>query len=399
MSGIVLKITIEDTHPPVWRRLVVPENMSFYDLHRVIQLVFGWEDMHMHIFEAPQNRFEIVANSKDAYTDFFMEKKLPVSAVAEHENWIRYVYDMGDDWRHKIVFEKLLQDYEKDSATLMKAKGNNFVEDSGGIWGEEQVSGSYDAVSVNEQLEQMHFADIRLAEKDRKKLEQIYVMQQMDKEIKEMLKHAVSRPAYYNEIVPENRNYISKQSDSQADMEIFAWRQFCGEDEKGAICKMAPRKMSREILARLSDEELQNLEYALYIDEENVTDQSKEERILNMFQKHPEYYFCVLNETDMQEIEKVQLFEYNQKNEMNAETVEKGIALGLWHMQIPEKTQASYLFPAIDFEQRLENLQNADWKNQIMNMQDFSDKLRKILLAYAVIEQNVFYDIFENNGI
>ena len=28
-------------------------------------------------------------------------------------------------------------------------------------------------------------------------------------------------------------------------------------------------------------------------------------------------------------------------------------------------------------------------------MQDFSDKLRKILLAYAVIEQNVFYDIFE----
>ena len=109
MSGIVLKITIEDTHPPVWRRLVVPENMSFYDLHRVIQLVFGWEDMHMHIFEAPQNRFEIVANSKDAYTDFFMEKKLPVSAVAEHENWIRYVYDMGDDWRHKIVFEKLLQ--------------------------------------------------------------------------------------------------------------------------------------------------------------------------------------------------------------------------------------------------------------------------------------------------
>ena len=92
MSGIVLKITIEDTHPPVWRRLVVPENISFYDLHRVIQLVFGWEDMHMHIFEAPQNRFEIVANSKDAYTDFFMEKKLPVSAVAEHENWIRYVY-------------------------------------------------------------------------------------------------------------------------------------------------------------------------------------------------------------------------------------------------------------------------------------------------------------------
>lgn len=53
---------------------MVPENISFYDLHRVIQLVFGWEDMHMHIFEAPQDRFEIVANSKDAYTDFLWRK-------------------------------------------------------------------------------------------------------------------------------------------------------------------------------------------------------------------------------------------------------------------------------------------------------------------------------------
>ena len=98
---------------------------------------------------------------------------------------------------------------------------------------------------------------------------------------------------------------------------------------------------------------------------------------------------------DMQEMANVQLFAYNQKNEMDAETVEKGIALGFWHIQIPEKTQAAYLFPAIDFEQRLENLQNADWKDKILDTQDFSEKLRNILLAYAVIEQNAFYDIFE----
>ena len=70
MAGIVIKIVIEDTHPPVWRRVVVPEHISFYDLHQVIQTVFEWEDAHMHIFEAPKDRFEIVTNARDAYTDY-----------------------------------------------------------------------------------------------------------------------------------------------------------------------------------------------------------------------------------------------------------------------------------------------------------------------------------------
>lgn len=51
MAGIVIKIVIEDTHPPVWRRVVVPEHISFYDLHQVIQTVFEWEDAHMHILK------------------------------------------------------------------------------------------------------------------------------------------------------------------------------------------------------------------------------------------------------------------------------------------------------------------------------------------------------------
>ncbi len=33
MAGYILKIVLEDTHPPVWRRVVIPERISFYELN------------------------------------------------------------------------------------------------------------------------------------------------------------------------------------------------------------------------------------------------------------------------------------------------------------------------------------------------------------------------------
>ena len=37
MAGYILKIMLEGTHPPVWRRVLVPEKITFADLHQVIQ--------------------------------------------------------------------------------------------------------------------------------------------------------------------------------------------------------------------------------------------------------------------------------------------------------------------------------------------------------------------------
>ena len=52
MAGYILKIMLEGTHPPVWRRVLVPEKITFADLHQVIQAVFGWKDAHLHEFRS-----------------------------------------------------------------------------------------------------------------------------------------------------------------------------------------------------------------------------------------------------------------------------------------------------------------------------------------------------------
>ena len=38
------RIVLKDTKPPIWRRIQVPDNYSFKDLHVVIQNLMDWED-------------------------------------------------------------------------------------------------------------------------------------------------------------------------------------------------------------------------------------------------------------------------------------------------------------------------------------------------------------------
>ena len=45
------KITLRGIRPPIWRRIQVPDNYTFWDLHVAIQDAMGWFDAHLHAFE------------------------------------------------------------------------------------------------------------------------------------------------------------------------------------------------------------------------------------------------------------------------------------------------------------------------------------------------------------
>jgi Plasmid pRiA4b ORF-3-like protein len=45
-----LKLLLRDVHPAVWRRVKLADSLSIADLHRVIQLLMGWDDDHLHRF-------------------------------------------------------------------------------------------------------------------------------------------------------------------------------------------------------------------------------------------------------------------------------------------------------------------------------------------------------------
>ena len=45
-----LKLLLRDVHPAVWRRVKLADNLWIADLHRVIQLLMGWDEDHLHRF-------------------------------------------------------------------------------------------------------------------------------------------------------------------------------------------------------------------------------------------------------------------------------------------------------------------------------------------------------------
>ncbi len=128
-----LKVGLQGTKPPIWRRLEVPADISLARLHMVIQVAFGWDDSHMHVFETPYGRFGIA----NAELGFRSEAPVALEQVAaEVGSKVRYTYDFGDDWHHDITVEKIL---DRDaSVTYPRCTGGRRAappEDCGGVWG------------------------------------------------------------------------------------------------------------------------------------------------------------------------------------------------------------------------------------------------------------------------
>jgi hypothetical protein len=106
-----LKVTLLDTRPPIWRRLLVPSGFALEDLHSVIQAAMGWDDSHMHEFRIGQKRF-----GKSDPSDRLMGMD-PINSERTTRLYMvlgrvrakaTYTYDFGDSWEHAIVVEKVL---------------------------------------------------------------------------------------------------------------------------------------------------------------------------------------------------------------------------------------------------------------------------------------------------
>lgn len=129
--------------PTVWRRITVPANFTFAQFHHVIQVAFGW--MNCHLYSFSEKRFN---SAMDIQVPFDTDDELGQEVVSpekirlknifpEHKSYL-YIYDFGDDWKHRIKLEKVTDENAKN-AEIIAGKGKCPPEDCGGPWGYERL--------------------------------------------------------------------------------------------------------------------------------------------------------------------------------------------------------------------------------------------------------------------
>ena len=136
-NKLQIKITLRGTKPPIWRRVLIEDDISFMDLHYIIQAAMGW--YNAHLFEFDMRGLSIGMPFEDGFGDGPEQdaNEVKVSTYLNKKgDKMPYVYDFGDSWDHLITVEKVEPLQKEDKLPIcIKGKGNCPPEDCGGIWG------------------------------------------------------------------------------------------------------------------------------------------------------------------------------------------------------------------------------------------------------------------------
>jgi hypothetical protein len=136
----ILHVSIRDSSPLIWRKLSVSGDFTLWDLHQVLQIAFGWDDDHLHLFKIRSVRYvppEILDDEDDELVKDEDEFTLDGLGLRTGQKF-RYLYDFGDSWEHEITVSRILPADEEGGSlpvpVCLEGEMAAPFEDSGGIW-------------------------------------------------------------------------------------------------------------------------------------------------------------------------------------------------------------------------------------------------------------------------
>ncbi|MEO0705135.1 MAG: plasmid pRiA4b ORF-3 family protein [Cyanobacteria bacterium J06649_5] len=140
-----LKITLSDSVPDIWRRVLVPAHITLAELHDILQHTMGWESQHDYGFH------QGVSPQKSSF-----ETEQVLSAVlAEIANSpLYYLYDFKGGWLHRIEVEALEVGADTSEVPTCLAGAEACpIENSGGVWGYDELMERLDDPSDPEYMD------------------------------------------------------------------------------------------------------------------------------------------------------------------------------------------------------------------------------------------------------
>jgi hypothetical protein len=104
-SVYVLRVSLRDVKPEVWRRLAVRSETSLPKFAQILERVMGWEGYHLHMFDVGG----VLFGDPDEDADYVINER---SATVRHVlprvgSALKWDYDFGDSWQHDVVVEAI----------------------------------------------------------------------------------------------------------------------------------------------------------------------------------------------------------------------------------------------------------------------------------------------------
>jgi len=222
-----IKISLKEIKPEIWRRLRIPGNITFQQLHQIIQSSFDWLSYHLYKFDFPKTVITEPDNSfapGELYGEDVTELDPEITIINKFLDVSRefeYEYDFGDGWIHKIVVEKQMKDTKRNSVPECLG-GARFrpPEDVGGISG----YGNF-IESINNKKHPERKENLDWAEKD--------------------TRGYIYDPEYFNINEVNRKLYYALENDEYSAIEILAGKGLTGKIHWGwsDACIKTPEKI------------------------------------------------------------------------------------------------------------------------------------------------------------
>ena len=102
------KIELRDISPPIWRQFQAWGDATLAQLHRILQMVMGWENYHLYEFRIGGRIYG--DPDLDDEREIIDAKRTRIRNVLSGVGTeFEYEYDFGDDWQHDLLLEAVMQ--------------------------------------------------------------------------------------------------------------------------------------------------------------------------------------------------------------------------------------------------------------------------------------------------
>ncbi len=134
-----LTISLNETNPLVWRKVLAHEVIELYELHMLIQMTMGWQDSHLFVLDINNKSYSDPESALEMDDTHNAEGILLCEVLGESKEF-SYTYDFGDDWIHKVEITNVLEtDRRMNYPVCIGGENACPPEDCGGIGGFESL--------------------------------------------------------------------------------------------------------------------------------------------------------------------------------------------------------------------------------------------------------------------